>query len=62
MKMGRKANGVTTKVLFVVQASSRPRGKWHCDNGLCVEEDRLCDGYNDCNDGSDELPQNCPSN
>ena len=34
-------------------------GEWHCGNGLCVEEDFLCDGDNDCTDGTDELPVNC---
>jgi len=29
----------------------------YCDNGRCVPLSSICDGVNDCGDGSDEL--NC---
>ncbi|XP_023931419.1 CUB and sushi domain-containing protein 3-like isoform X1 [Lingula anatina] len=29
-------------------------GRFACDNGLCVDEDKRCDGVTDCEDGSDE--------
>lgn len=30
------------------------RGEFTCDNGLCVNTSRRCDGQPDCKDGSDE--------
>ena len=31
-----------------------------CTNGICVDNDYVCNGEEDCGDGSDELPENCP--
>ena len=33
---------------------------WQCPNGICINKYTLCDGEEDCDDGSDELPENCP--
>ncbi|XP_060870027.1 uncharacterized protein LOC132944607 isoform X1 [Metopolophium dirhodum] len=33
--------------------------KYYCSNGLCIEWSRVCDGYNDCSDGSDETEELC---
>ena len=36
------------------------QGHWKCLNGLqCISEKRLCDGYIDCKDKSDESIQVC---
>ena len=42
IKMGRKANGVTMKVLFVVQASSRARGVSGTATTGCVWKRTVC--------------------
>ena len=32
-------------------------GYWKCNDGICIEETYVCNGYFNCDDGSDEL--NC---
>ena len=42
---------------FFTLGPCRPE-EWTCDNGDCIDEDRVCDFRDDCRDGSDE-EQNC---
>lgn len=35
-------------------------GEFECNDGTCIERERLCDGFRDCSEGDDEDPQNCP--
>ncbi|XP_028394866.1 deleted in malignant brain tumors 1 protein-like [Dendronephthya gigantea] len=42
------------------QVSVCQQGEFRCNNGYrCVPSSWLCDGYNDCSDGSDEWSWNC---
>ncbi|XP_071827255.1 modular serine protease-like [Apostichopus japonicus] len=38
---------------------STPLEKWECDDKMCIENCRRCDGDEDCPDGSDEDPVRC---
>ena len=33
--------------------------EWKCPDNTCISRDWLCDGDDDCNDNTDELPSNC---
>lgn len=33
--------------------------RFQCGNNLCVSQSDLCDGTDDCGDGSDEAPALC---
>ena len=48
--------------LFVVRKVEyvSPVDYWLCPNGVSTDLNYLCDGDEDCDDGSDELPENCP--
>ncbi|KAM9207475.1 LOW QUALITY PROTEIN: apical endosomal glycoprotein [Dugong dugon] len=39
--------------------ASCPLGQHHCRNKACVEPHQLCDGEDNCGDGSDEDPATC---
>ena len=40
-----------------------PEGRWtRCSSGQCVSKWRLCNGRNDCTDGSDEATETCGVN
>ncbi|KAL4112689.1 hypothetical protein QTP88_016431 [Uroleucon formosanum] len=36
-----------------------PEDNFYCSNGLCVEWSWICDGRNDCSDGTDEIKDLC---
>lgn len=38
--------------LFCLKLLACPN--FHCDNGLCVSNSSMCNGVNECGDGSDE--------
>lgn len=33
--------------------------QFRCQQGHCIPQDLLCDGWNDCKDGSDETDPKC---
>ena len=40
---------------FMCRISACPQNTFHCSNGKCINRDFICDGENDCGDGSDEV-------
>ena len=48
-------------VLFVLRSVEYEclQVDWQCQEGVCIDLNYLCDGDEDSDDGSDELPENC---
>ena len=44
-------------MLFLVQRSCPYDGDFKCSDGRCLRSSRVCNGYSDCESGSDE--QDC---
>ena len=40
---------------YLLQALTCPPGRWLCANKKCVPASYVCDGDEDCGDGSDEI-------
>lgn len=52
-------DALLTVSLAVTEAPTRCHStEFGCSNGNCIRRDLVCDGYNNCGDGSDE--RNCP--
>lgn len=47
-------------ILTTDNTPSCQRDEFPCPNGLCISIHNLCDGFQDCADGDDERPENCP--
>lgn len=48
---------ITLCIIFLVYKCKSH--EFRCDDGLCVDKRRLCDGIRNCPDGTDEYAENC---
>ncbi len=48
---------ITLFPVFLLNTACTPE-QFRCDNGVCLSENRWCNGFRDCPDGTDE-PVNC---
>ena len=46
-------------LLFRLARVRVPLARLRCPNGICVYKSHVCNGCNDCGDGSDDQPENC---
>jgi len=42
-----------------VECDDNSGDHWHCGSGECIDINNVCDGFKDCDDGSDEDRSNC---
>ena len=54
MLLRSTANGITFFPSFLVGCGSY---EFRCADGICIGDHLVCNGYDDCKDGSDEI--NC---
>lgn len=40
--------------MCIAHNCTESNGRYRCKNGLCISSDNVCNGFNDCDDGSDE--------
>ena len=44
---------------FLLSAKCKDKDEYVCDNGQCIDAEKLCDSNFDCDDESDEGEEKC---